>query len=544
MTTSQRTPEIQTSRGASTSLSRPISEPVTAGSFSKWLHLVLLVILIGASLTPVWATPHFPSQNGPWYLLAAQMMKEYENPELGYAEHYLLSPHPIPHMLHTTLAYGVAHVVPILTAQKLALSVFVVLLPLSIFYFLSVVTPDRRYLGYFAFLMVHNYTFYRGYHNFSLSIPLFFLAFGFWLQHHQSMKKRHWGALCLLVVTLYLAHLFGFVLLVFAIGWYQLIQTRNIAKALRSVFVATWPAWLLVVHFFILNSQINSWIDTSEREWLLPHASVEFFVRKFFYTTSAPAYVIGVAAFLWIVYLLGRRVVAIARRHESLQNVLRDPFFTMVVVLVAIYFVTPWKFMNWHYVSARLIPFILGLSLASTGSLPFWTGRLRFQPVFLTTVCVAALGIDILMTREVVRLEAPIQQYISGIEFVDANKKLLPIHLENPQFGQIKPLTRAHEYYQIAKGGANGCGAAYFNTLVPVWYRDYPIEQTFPKYDPNSPDESMRRIAACYDYVLVWGIDEQLASRLEESGFSIAHENSKLHLYRNTATLPNVIPSS
>ncbi|HUT89227.1 MAG TPA: hypothetical protein VMY37_07010 [Thermoguttaceae bacterium] len=498
------------------------------------IHILVVAALILGSLAPVWATEFFPSQNGPWYLLAAHMMREYGNPQWNYAEYYELSWHPIPHMLHTLLMFGFSYLAPIFIAQKLALSVYVILLPLSIFYFLSVAAPDKKVLGYFAFLMIHSYTFYRGYHNFCLSIPLFFFTFAVWLRHRENLRKRDLAILAVLASLTYLSHLFAFLLLVFAIGWYQLIQTQSFRTALRSVFTVTWPAWLLLLYFVFLNLQVNTWVDRSEREWLLPHTAVEYFVRKFFYTTSASAYAVGVAGFLWIVYLLGRRFIqAIANGRHGLAQALRDPFLTMVLVLIPLYFLLPWKFWNWHYISARMIPFMLALSLAAAGSLPVWGRRVGFQAAFVATVALAALAIDGLMTCEVVRLEKYVQQYTSGIAAFEPNGKLLPIHVENPQFGQIRPLTRAHEYYHIARGGANGQGAAYFNTLVPVRYRAHPIERAFPGFEEDSAEQSMKRIAEAYDYVLVWAGDREWTERLQRSGFNLAHADGKLELYRN-----------
>ena len=502
-----------------------------AGGLSRWGHVLLFSILITTALVPIWATEYFPSQNGPWFRLTAQMMKELDNPQWDYHEYYRLHWHPIPHSLNIFLTYGLSHVAPILTAHKLALSVYVVLLPLSIVYFLSVTAPDKKVLGYFAFLMIHTFAFYRGYHNFCLSIPLFFFCLGYWIRHHEGRIRRHWLAWSLLAVLVYFAHLFTFLLLACAIGWYRFVKTRSVRSALWSAVAVTWPGWLLLVDYVALNTQPGSWLDHSQCVWLPLHTCVENFTYKFLYSTSTAVYLLGATLLLWVPFLAARRIVEIGvAGREGVRRALTDPLLTMTLVLVVGYFVLPWKFLGWHYVNIRLIPFILGLALACVGSFPAW-GRLRLRPLFLTTVCAGAIGIDVLMATEVARMDEHLQQYTSGVAAFERNKRLLPIHRESPRFGQIRPLTRAHEYYHIAKGGANGAGVAQFNTISPVWYRLDP-HHAFPEFDPLAPTQTMRRIADVYDYVLVWGRDDHLATLLEQSAFGVVHENGKLRLYR------------
>lgn len=497
------------------------------------LYGVLFVVLSLTSVLPIWITAHFPSQNGPWYLLAAQIMREYQNPQLGYEAFYTISWHPIPHVLHTVLMYVLSYVAPIMIAQKLALTIYALLLPVSIFYFLSFVSPTRKFLGFFAFLMIHNYVFYRGYHNFSLSIPLFFFAFTYWLKHREVMRRRDFAWLAVLSVLVFLAHLFSFLMLVCAITWYEFLNSKSLKSTAKQVLLTTWCGWLCLVDFIVWNRTSNNWIDRSEREWLEPHVAFEYLMRKFFYSTSIPAYVIGGAATMWLVYLFSRRIIrAMSGTDERLGSVLRDPLFSMTLIILVGYFFVPYKMMNWHYINARMIPFILGIGLGAVGALPNWRFAGGFRLAFLGTVVPAALAVHLLMAREVYKLEAHIQNYTSGIELVEFNKLLLPIHLENPQFGQIRPLTRAHEYYQLSKGGANGYGAAYFNTLVPVNYRSYPVETLFPHFNAANQTEALKQAAQVYDYILVHGNDAALFEAIRQSGFSLIHHRENIRLYR------------
>ena len=145
---------------------------MTPGILQSRGHRVLIGTLIVLSLIPIWAVEYFPSQNGPWSLLMAKMLVDYNNPAFNYAAYYEPSWHAIPHMLHTLIVYALGLVMPVLTAHKVAISAFVVLFPISVFVFLESIDPRRTVLGYASFLFVYNVPLLRGYHDYSIGLPL------------------------------------------------------------------------------------------------------------------------------------------------------------------------------------------------------------------------------------------------------------------------------------------------------------------------------------------------------------------------------------
>src|ERR671919_156179 len=115
-------------------------EPAPQSLFADPVHRILVAALLVASLVPVWTATYFPSQNGPWHLLVSKMLHDYvANASSNYFDYYELAPHPIPHLLHTVLVTLVSFVMPVVVAHKVIISLYIVLLPLSVFTFLSAV---------------------------------------------------------------------------------------------------------------------------------------------------------------------------------------------------------------------------------------------------------------------------------------------------------------------------------------------------------------------------------------------------------------------
>ncbi|QDU36076.1 hypothetical protein Mal4_03590 [Maioricimonas rarisocia] len=498
---------------------------------ARVVHVSLAVSLTAISLAPVFAATYFPSQNGPWYLLAGHMLTHLFDPAYDYSQHYAANLHAIPHILHTVLVSAFAVIVPTLWAQKLALSVYVIGLPLSIFYFLGAAAPKQRWLGFFSFLMIHTYCFYRGYHNFSLSIPLYFATLGCWLRALDRPSGVRYVVTLVLVSLTYLSHLFTFGILAASMGWYLLCTTRRFWYSTGTAIRFTWPGWLMMLEFVWLNSQINTWVDTTERVWLAPHTAIEYFFRKYFYTTSIPVYLIGAACSLWVIGLLGVAMYRAFRSDRPIWDALLSrPWLSLTCILGICYFFLPWKFLNWHYVNVRLVPFIVGLSLAAVGHHLATTSRPRLQRWYIGSCAVSTILISVLMFGEVRTMNGMLDEYTAAIPYLPRNSRLLPINSVNPQVGQVRPLTRAYEYYHISRGGVNGTGAAIYNTLVPVRYRVYPDDSTLPKYQDGFEVAELDGLLRYYDAILIWGYDPALVENLTGLGCETAFSSKNLVL--------------
>lgn len=503
------------------------------GQLSRGVHVLFLILLSACCLVPIWATEYFPSQNGPWFLLPTQMFLKYDDATLGYSAYYVRNWHPIPHMLHDALVGLASLALPLLTAEKVVLSVNALLLPASIFALLGVIAPDRRFLGYLSFLMVLSYPFMRGYHDFTLSISLFFFTLAYWMRHRESVGLRQAAVLGLMAVLVYLSHLFTFALLAGVIGWIRLFETRSWKQAFIAALTVTWPGWILCADYFWINSQA-SWINREDTEWLPPHWAAEYFFRQFFHTVSEPAYYLALAGWAWAVYFVVRSWRASGSRiGATVRSVAVHPFGSLIVFLVIAYFLAPYKVIGWHKANVRLVPFILGLVLAAIAAIRGLSFSRRTLQAYTATVLVVTAAATAFVTPQIMRMDALLQDYVSGIEHFEPNSRLLPIHLENPAFGGIRPLTRAQEYYHLAKGGANGGSIPSMNTLSVMWYRLYPVEQEFPRYDPADPT-CFDAIGAAYDYVLLMGEDSSVSEQILAVGFDEAHTNGLIKLYRNT----------
>src|SRR5215217_3954156 len=112
------------------------------------LVTLLLVALIILHLTPLWTTRYFPSQDGPSHLENAQLLLKFFRHDPGrFRDFYTLNPEPIPNFLgHATLASLMVFTPP-LSAEKLLLTAYVVLLAVAARYAIRAINPNNDALA-------------------------------------------------------------------------------------------------------------------------------------------------------------------------------------------------------------------------------------------------------------------------------------------------------------------------------------------------------------------------------------------------------------
>ena len=108
------------------------------------LDNALFALLLLATIAPVWCFRYFPSQDGPAHLENATILKEYHQPDRTiFRTYYRINTNPDPNWLGHLLLVGLLFLVPPLTAEKLLLTGYLILLPLSMRYALNAVTRPR-----------------------------------------------------------------------------------------------------------------------------------------------------------------------------------------------------------------------------------------------------------------------------------------------------------------------------------------------------------------------------------------------------------------
>ena len=174
---------------------------------------MLFVALLAVYLIPVWSFHYFPSSDGPAHVANAHIIREYSSPQGAlFRTYFSFNSTPEPNWSGHLIMAVLMYLVPPLIAEKLLISLCIVLLPVSMRYALGVIAPQARFLAFLSFPFTYTSMLHNGFYNFCLSLPMFLFAWGWWMRHRDSLSMAKTTKLGLLCVVVFFCHLISMVM--------------------------------------------------------------------------------------------------------------------------------------------------------------------------------------------------------------------------------------------------------------------------------------------------------------------------------------------
>jgi hypothetical protein len=500
---------------------------------------LLFLVLIVVHLIPLWAFSYFPSQDGPAHLANATILREYHHPNCtAFRAYYVFNQNFTPNWAGHLVLAGLTWLMPLLVAEKVFLSGYVILLPFAVRYAVSAIREDSKFLAVLAFPFVYNYTLHMGFYSFSYSLATFFFVSGYWLKHRERFRFRETVTLAVLLLVLYFGHMVStvaaFTEIVLMTTWAILPQFAGRARQQRLLLgtfrsalpqlrplYALVPTIMLSALFLVQNRQGQlSWEDkpplrTAVKDLFSLHSLVSYEEREVWAARAVAALFAGIVVYL----LLSRRV--------ALRLTFWNGFVLLAAVYAGIYLIGPSAVSNGSYIHDRmnLYPFL---------ALILWFARPPYGPIARRSIQVLAVGLaGVLLgfhSMKYAELNDYIEEYLSGTPRVEPNTTLLPISFSQggdtpgarPLSLRINVLLNVPGYIAAERHVVDlGNYEASQTPLFPILFRPRfnPVEQLdYAPLDSASGElrgiptallSYPRRTGGRIDYVLVWGVRER-----------------------------------
>ncbi len=524
------------------------------GILNKKLLLWVAALLTIINLVLVWSHLYFPSQNGPGYILIVKMMRDFSHPAFNYSDFYQFFFLLIPNLVFHSIVYLLSLIIPLLTAYKIVISINLILLPASVFYLIYNVDQRKTLYGFAVYAYTFNYYVIKGYDSYYMGLAFSFFTLGYFFKYKNLLRTREIISLALLFVITYVTHFFSFFMILGIIILYLLTQ-KNSLPQIKKVLIATIPSLLLFTQYLIFTLQrSHSLVTGGKTYWIRFHPlfeNIKDYLRMSNYSVSDGAIYVFWVLLVFLFYQLAKtgyqdwRVLQKEVPDDSFKEkiaefIQRNPFMFVFFVLSVMYFILPFEVAGWPKLNNRLLPYIFVLLLM----IPKPFSHRKQWDMFLTTSVVVSLIIYGFTAYYLITANQMLEIYLSGLPYVEQNKKLLPVHLEEYVVGKIRPLRWAFNYYNFYKGGATGLSFAYVTGRAPIQYTK-PVDEILPRFYPEAADKmDMSKFQKAYDYVLFWGEDEHIFNMFRSSGFKEVFHNQKLRIFENiikkgtAATIP------
>ena len=509
------------------------------GFFSRFYTLLhkrgalLIGVLIVIYLLPIWLFPYFPTQDGVSHVYNSQILTEYSNPEYEFRDYYEINWYPFPNWLsHFSLAM-LMFVFPPLIAEKIFLSLYVILFPLAIYYFLNAVQRGRYALVILSFTFIYNYLFLMGFYNFAISVPLFLLALGYWWKHKDEMNRTRVVLLNLLIVITYFAHLISYAFILFSIALLALFHFRRDFKRILITGCYLLPAALLLL----------AYLPTSD---LLAGEPPEFGLERVgeLFTnligmhvlvayTEPPSWLsAAVSAFL---IFLGVVTIWQNRKVSAAEHTGQKAFLCLAGVLFGLYFLLPNSIGPGGWVNDRIA------ILATFVIFAWFRGfdKLQWQRIFTVVVTLLALINVVYIGVLFKNLNAELREFNAFVQQVEKNKVILPLHFDpRGSSKRVGIFVNAANYYCLDNGGINlGNYEIQFDYFPIRFNADFetPLEEKewvqIVHWQPEKID--LCDYADNVDYLLLWDTpNEPIVADAIEACYTLIASEGKLKLFK------------
>lgn len=510
---------------------------------------LLLAAMIGIHLVPIWTLPFFPTQDGPAHLAIANTLREYSQPEgQVLREYFELNRSAAPNWFIYFVLADLLRPFPVPAAEKILLSAFVVLLPLSMRYAVRAVEPDNGFLAVLALPFTFNFLLSMGFYNFCFSLVAFLFALGWWLKHRERFGPFQAAVLAALALWVYFCHAVSLVALTAAIGgaagWQALVDLRHRRDYRPVLWMLAWPALA-----FLPAVAMTVWYANglSEHRVVLPMLEK---LRRLVVLTSMVSFDRGIRflSTLLAVSLAGLAVWLLAQRLRTARLGVKDAPLAAVLALLALYLVSPDEIGIGSFIIYRLNLFPFLVLVLWLATFPHSVRRRVGLQVLGVGVSLAMLGLLVPRWRE---LNVYLAEYTSAAEHIEPGRTLLALSFSHTgesldgtrRAERIWPFVHAGGHIAARKPVADlGLYAAKYD-VFPIRFRP----ERHPHRHLNTRDEIVfeypEETGGRVDYVLTWwpeakqpslGRRQEILERLE-SGFNRVYTSPRglVRLYRS-----------
>ena len=142
---------------------------------------------------------------------------------------------------------------PPLIAEKILLSAIIGLFPLSLFYFIGAVYKGKDLLGFVGFLFSDHYLLHMGFYSFSISVPLFFFALGYFMKYKEDLNLEKIAILNLLCLLIYFSHILSFLLLILSLTLLTITSFCRKPKRIVALLACMLPLYFIMANYLLTN---------------------------------------------------------------------------------------------------------------------------------------------------------------------------------------------------------------------------------------------------------------------------------------------------
>ena len=502
---------------------------------------ILVGFLCLLHLIPIWGFTFIPTQDGISHVYNSYILKEWNNPDYTkFHQVYDLNLTFFPNWSNYAFFYLALHIVSPLIAEKIYVSICVLLFPFSFYYLLTAINKRLRIFSLLGFLYSYNYLLQMGFYNFTLAFPLCLISIGYWWKYKACLSITQVAVLNLLIIGTYFSHFGPFTMLVFTLTFFAFVHFlehlsdwQNSLRKSLSFF-----GYMVPVFFILLNTVLKNPETLYPEKWLERHKSNQFshylpwtelwnnFLKVESLVYFNDSYII-VSKILLIFICLCIMWTIIERIHQKQVFRSQDVFLFLSIILVVLYFKLPWRHGSPGWINPRInlfiFPVLLGWFVVPKS---LWFRKILVGMMLLMTLW--HLGLTI---RDYHLLNKDMKEFMAGTELIrpDSSVSLLETASEVLGAKHHGPIKYLSPFYHGACYYCFENGSHYVGNYEPKYHY-------FPLHYKNG-NWKFKYVNDITDYVITWRASDQHPDvKSIKRDYKLIYQTENLKLYQHSAS--------
>ncbi len=391
-------------------------------------------------LLPLWLFPYVPTTDGPVHLGSAQTLRILAEGNSSVFETFFSAQWNLAtNQVYALVLVGLGALMPMLIAEKLILSVYVLAFLAALIFALRGLRGATVLASFLAFPVIYSYIFYIGFFNLCFGLPLFLLALGLYFRLAEGPPPRRTIllaiVLALTLVVLYFVHVIATACALLALGVMAVLGLfRRSWRAFWVTALAAGPAIVMILWFVVAPPGNPEAVSPAAPNFL----SVSELLRTFFIhpLELLPKILIILVIYGWVdvvftapwnLLLLLLAGLAV-RRSVKTRTLPHSDLLGALAVFLFIIVWTPTRLGEAGWLTERFLPFgyLLLILWVATVNLP---PRVWRYAAGVGIVCAGALMAYRIPIHAM--LVAEIEEYVSTVKVIPNGSTVLPLNLSS-----------------------------------------------------------------------------------------------------------------
>lgn len=496
-------------------------------------------------LVLVWALPFFPSQDGPSHVYNLAVLHDLLHGGREWGSAFRYEPSASPNLGFHLVAYPLLSLAPPLVAEKIFLSIYMVLMACAVPLQLRSFGRDPFPLSYLLFPVLFNFTLLMGFYSYAIAVPLFVLAFSMAWRIRGSSTARRVICLNLCGAAIYYFHMVPFLMYLAALAALSWGASRSIRKGkalflIREAAIIS-PLLIACARFALAMGKPPG----NGLGYLASLTRAAALVADFFSfsTVSFHSWQIWPSCLLmFLVTLFGLTALKEAwersRRGERATQS-EETLFTLAAALTAVYFLAPFRFGDGGFFNQRF-PWVVLLVLLPLLKVPDTAFYRRFGTALVAGCAWLSLGMNAVVLREE---SARVERFVAGLGHTgfSAGSCVLTYKTKEPlprfwekhtiESKAVDPLLHACGYYALARRCVDAGNYEAQVSYFPVRFRpDFPPTPPLGQIE-SAPERIQWERYPQIRHLIGWELDGAEESRLQRD-FVMSWRGQELTLWQ------------